>query len=583
LEPAQISVPVYDKNGKLIPEAPGCQTFDYQHPYRHPIKMDQFLILALDLGDFPRDRIRYLTFNVTFQPGQTIAPEAMRPSMAAATSSQTNLGNRVYFLMWNQPIAGDVIPTFSLSLTYTPVAAGLPWTAQTFYPAGSAVVPPVPNGHFYTTIAGGISASAPPNFPVETIGQTSEVGGYGLSWTDRGAPIPAGLTAWAQSTAYALNSLVTPVPANGHYYQAATPGVSGLQAPPWPINGSTVTESGGVIWLDSGSAQPASAKVKAWSAYTPYFLGDVVLDPRSGHYLTAASQGISGPNLPTFNITQVPSLAGQVTETPDPITINDNQVTWKLLSVDTDAATITAQCSTVLDYKANTTYAFHDCIMIGGRFYLQMNNAPGLSYVPPNPAPTFPLPSTMTISWLDLGATAPASVASGQPSDQTSTFNYTLTQSHSLSRFNLSSGVIVSSIKNTSYVYTTAPTATSPGVIKQLNGGPIVDPVLFLTAYIFGKMDAERPWRTKDLKPGVSLGFSLTSPASNFYFGGSSEFFLRNLQIVYGFSLAKTSTLSPPGTVQASTVTTPPTYQTFSKGGFVGLSFNVSGFIQSLF
>jgi hypothetical protein len=72
--------------------------------------------------------------------------------------------------------------------------------------------------------------------------------------------------------------------------------------------------------------------------------------------------------------------------------------------------------------------------------------------------------------------------------------------------------------------------------------------------------------------------FSLSSPTTNFYFGGSSEFpKLRNVQITYGFTLVRGSVLEPPFTSAAAV-----TKQHFLKGGFVGLTFNITGFIQGL-
>jgi hypothetical protein len=102
-----------------------------------------------------------------------------------------------------------------------------------------------------------------------------------------------------------------------------------------------------------------------------------------------------------------------------------------------------------------------------------------------------------------------------------------------------------------------------------------------LTAYWLSHwfpMDAERDWRPRDLTPGLSVGFSLTSPSSNFYFGGSSEFFLRNVQLVYGVSVAKVSAAG-----SGSNGTSPSTTQNFHSGWYTGLTFNVSGFIQGLF
>jgi hypothetical protein len=93
-------------------------------------------------------------------------------------------------------------------------------------------------------------------------------------------------------------------------------------------------------------------------------------------------------------------------------------------------------------------------------------------------------------------------------------------------------------------------------------------------------MDAERPWRKHDLIPGLTFGISLSNPTTNFYFGGSSELFIRNLQLVYGLSVNRVMALDP-ASLQTSAMT-PATRQTFAKGGFVGLSFNITGFIQSL-
>ena len=94
-------------------------------------------------------------------------------------------------------------------------------------------------------------------------------------------------------------------------------------------------------------------------------------------------------------------------------------------------------------------------------------------------------------------------------------------------------------------------------------------------------MDAERRFHKSDLIPAPTLAFSLSSPSTNFYFGGSSELFVRNLQLVYGFSIAKTGVLQP--TANQLSATTAATQQVFLKGGFVGVSFNITGFIQSLF
>jgi hypothetical protein len=191
----------------------------------------------------------------------------------------------------------------------------------------------------------------------------------------------------------------------------------------------------------------------------------------------------------------------------------------------------------------------------------------------------------LQIQWQDSGTTPPASVASGQPADQTvSLLNLTLPQVHSLYYYNVAAGVIVSSIRIPNNVAIEVPPATSPATYtyKQQGSNLLIDPVLLFTAYI-RPMDAERPFRVKEIFkiPGITFGLSLASPTTNFYFGGSTEV-LRNIQCVYGFNVSNISKLAvPSGTVGVGS--TAPTVQSFSKGGFIGFTFNISGFIQGLF
>jgi hypothetical protein len=78
----------------------------------------------------------------------------------------------------------------------------------------------------------------------------------------------------------------------------------------------------------------------------------------------------------------------------------------------------------------------------------------------------------------------------------------------------------------------------------------------------------------------------LSSPANNFYIGASTEI-RRNVQFVIGFNIAKISKIAVSGGATTVHVTgsapAVPTAQYFAHGGFVGLTFNISGFIQGLF
>jgi hypothetical protein len=170
---------------------------------------------------------------------------------------------------------------------------------------------------------------------------------------------------------------------------------------------------------------------------------------------------------------------------------------------------------------------------------------------------------------------------------------------HALSRFNLTVAVVFSAVQTRTYGFALAKTAsttcaTQPATASaaavsyscvETGSTHIIDPVVFLTYYPRA-IDAERSWSWKDLGyPGVSLGFSMSSPTSNYYLGISEEI-QRNVQLTAGLTYAKTprlesiDTFSPPPSAMS---TAPPTVQRFTGSWYVGVSFNILGFIQSLF
>jgi hypothetical protein len=56
-------------------------------------------------------------------------------------------------------------------------------------------------------------------------------------------------------------------------------------------------------------------------------------------------------------------------------------------------------------------------------------------------------------------------------------------------------------------------------------------------------MRNEMEWKnTKDWIPGLGLAFSLANPTGYYYFGGTNEFLVRNVQLFYGLSLIKAAT-----------------------------------------
>jgi hypothetical protein len=552
-----------------------------------PLLMDQILVVAIDTTAIPRetgDRFKLLNLNITNQQGASLNPTPIRPSLAAGTASGAETSTlffggtkelaKSYFITWPNQLPGDTIPTVSVNLVYTPVAPALPWARNTFYPAGSIVIPSDPtntNGHYYLAVNSGISSSEPPMFQ-DYVTKVPEVpnDGTGLSWTDMGSTPPATTPlAWAPGHTYGIGELVIPPPdkVTGHYYRAEHAGKANAGPPPFSINGQPFNDGPDLIWRDMGlsTLNPAPSK---WTANTAYARGaQVIPDPVNGHYYQALmAAGVTGPNAPPF-----PVDGTSVSETKGIAYI--------------DAGTTLPTGAKLKAWAANTAFFLNDAIedATTGHYYSVIQ--PGISgsvrpqFKAPVPA-TVPGSDNQPIVWQDFGATLPSSISAGTPpSDQNvNLLTYTYPQVHALSRFNLAAGVVMSSIRSRSFANLNASTATTPNW-TTIKNNLTVDPILAVTLYI-KPMDAERRYQKSDFIPEPTLGFSLASPTTNFYVGFSSELFVRNLQLTYGLSLARTSILQP-ASYQTSG-TSPVTQQAFLKGAFVGISFNITGFISSL-
>jgi hypothetical protein len=158
-------------------------------------------------------------------------------------------------------------------------------------------------------------------------------------------------------------------------------------------------------------------------------------------------------------------------------------------------------------------------------------------------------------------------------------------QVHSLSHFNVATGVMVSGLKNPNYIRVLTAAGSPQGSAAKygtqtVDGDLSVAPILFFSAYLFKAVDAESRWHWTDTIPAPGVGFSLASPASNFFVGASSEFFRRNVQVAYGWHIGPVTKLVP-GVDDPSSATAPATVQRFSAKPFVGMTFNIS-FLSSL-
>ena len=367
-----------------------------------------------------------------------------------------------------------------------------------------------------------------------------------------------------------VGDVVTPVPPNGHFYTAIQGGTSGQGPVTFPVAKTDAVKDkrvlqqvidNEVVWQFLSATAPSRIQKHSYRAgeVIAYFVGGRMHFYASQQDCAAAGQPVacnSGPTDPAFT-----GAHGEQ--------VSDGQVVWIEQGTTPDCV------AWAPDHPYGTNAVVYS--KAKKQFYHAVQSLSANSGHGPD-EPNFPENATLTeVEWQDSGLVAPAAVASGQPADQTlNLLNLTLPQSHSISYFNVAAGVVYNSVRVPSF-------AVTNNVGVQIHGSHTVDPVLFLTGYVLGHwfpMDAERDWRPHDLIPGLSVGFSLSNPTTRFYVGGSSEFFLRNVQLTYGASITQVSELTSTAPLNATTAAT---RQRFTGRWFVGLTFNISGFVQGLF
>ena len=182
----------------------------------------------------------------------------------------------------------------------------------------------------------------------------------------------------------------------------------------------------------------------------------------------------------------------------------------------------------------------------------------------------------------------------GNTAQPITVMNQTFNHVHALNTFNISTGIIYSWLRNPTFTRQESSAAVTcqagatgctaePEMYQTVTtqGSRTVDPALFFTIYAFGKFDAERKWHLSDLKPEPSVGLSLSSPTTDYFFGTQSEVW-RGVQLVGGIHEGQRNQLVPPLANDPTSSTAPVTKLVFNQSGFIGITFNIS-FIQSLF
>lgn len=400
-----------------------------------------------------------------------------------------------------------------------------------------------------------------------------------LCWENMGPYHPLASNAastWQPGKTYAVGDEVVPPVSNGRYYQAMSAGTTPKSAK-W--SGASVTGGtflvGGITWQDMGPLV-APPGISQWTANTAYSQGALITPATvNGFYYKALNSGVSGPSTaPAFPVN------------PSQTVGENNVLTW----MDAGSSALGTQPSVIKAMKQwtpGTAFILGDGIIdrTSGHYYVVIQN--GMSGSAP---PDFSVPGPSSarlgqIRWIDLGTTPPSSASLGsQPPDQViPLLNLTYPQTHAIARFELVSGVVWNSLRSSTI--TPPPTGTTKSYTST-GGSHIIDPILAIQVHPWPlNFDAESPWVPRSAGKSFALlgGISLQSPTDNLYLGGSIELFARNFQVIGGGSfLHETHIEGGTGTCNSTISSGTAECTKVNKGAFVGATFNVSGFLQSI-
>lgn len=164
-------------------------------------------------------------------------------------------------------------------------------------------------------------------------------------------------------------------------------------------------------------------------------------------------------------------------------------------------------------------------------------------------------------------------------------FGGELPQIHSLYFYNVATGVVATWLRNPTFARVLSKSAEgdvpAEYITEQQHGTTSAKPVLMFSAY-WKPRDIQVPWRMADLIPVPSVGFSLSSPTEDFFFGLSSEV-RRNVQFVLGYHYGRINSLPSTSAVEDPTSDSSPAItKRFAGGCYAGGTFNLD-FIKNIF
>jgi hypothetical protein len=327
----------------------------------------------------------------------------------------------------------------------------------------------------------------------------------------------------------------------------------------------------GVLWVPSASPVGGTCSDFLWKAGTPYGNAGqplyMCIPPDRGQsakgepnrWYAVAASGTSGSKFPS---------------------LNETALSWKMVNNSATGCKLPGVNDAIKTWQATFLYKNGDpmCEPPSSIYTAVVSSKDGEYSGKDDPIKKYPV----SISWYDAGPTPPPTVTGLLATDQTlgSLPTITLPQSHTRYSYNVASGVLVTTLRTKSFGYAPGSSiSTNSGTVIQTGSSLLIDPVISLTKYLVA-FDSEKKWSPRDLIPGLTLSFSLSSPTNNFYLGGSTEF-VRYLQFECGYVAAR---LPQPatGVFVPSSSTTPPTTMSFHSGAYIGLSFDISGLISGM-